>query len=163
MTCATHERPRARALQIVVDNALAHFRLRITSWYMALANLSVGIMLTANPDALSTNPGAAVYFNLLLRIAPEEVWRSLFLIIGYARLISLVVNGTFRHVRWTPYVRAAMSGLSFMIWGAIALSVIWPGYAALGIVVYPSVALFELYNTAVAMSETKRRPEGYFG
>lgn len=160
----------ARALElppsagrIVMRNAISHFRARASSWYMAIVNLAIGIVMTVNPDGITDNPGADVYLAYANRIASPDVWRALFLAIGLARLLALIVNGSFPRVWWTPHIRMVLSGLSAVVWLQFAISVCLTTYPAFATVLFPAAVILELWNTAVAASETKRKPEGHFG
>lgn len=163
MTVAPVRPDHAKTLRIVGANAYAHFQMRVSSWYMAVISLGVGVVLTINPGALTTNPGAEVFFGNLLRVAPPEAWRAAFLAIGLTRLIALFINGTFPRVRWMPYVRASMAAISSMIWGQMALSIAAVGIPSVGECLFIGTVLTELWNVAIAMSETKSRPDGHFG
>ena len=136
-------------------NALAHFRLRQSSWYMAGVNFGIGIAMVVNPGMLTDNPGASIYFAHLVEWVSPAAWRNLFLFIGIARLGALYVNGTFRSIWWTPHVRLAASCLSFLIWVQFATSLIMSGIVSIGTVLYSMTAMIELFNIAVAATETR--------
>ena len=136
-------------------NALAHFRLRQSSWYMAAVNLGIGVAMVLNPGMLTENPGANIYFAHLSQWVSPEAWRNLFIFIGASRLAALYVNGTFPSIWWTHLVRLAMSIISFLIWVEFASALIMSGVISIGTVLYSMTALIELSNIAVAATETR--------
>lgn len=139
-----------RTIRVVVHNIAAHFELRFSSWFMATMMFFIGIVLTANPQALTGSPNAAIYFAYMDSIASPAVWRGVFLVIGTTRLMALVINGTFPAIWWTPHLRWVMSTVSSMVWAMVAISVVWTSYPTLGTIIYPGVFILELRNIVIA-------------
>lgn len=142
-------------VKTVWANMVRDFPGRKPSWAMMALNACVGLILTINPGALTTNPGAAVFFAHLLALAPPEFWRFVFVVSSTARLFSLVINGTFPLFRHSAAIRAAMSGISALIWAQIAVSIIATGLLSIGAVVYGFIALCELENVRAAVIDAR--------
>lgn len=142
-------------VKTVWANMVSDFPHRKPSWAMTGVNAAVATVLTINPGALDSNPGAAVFFSHLLAIAPPEFWRAVFVISSTARLLSLVINGTFPMFQHSAVIRAAMSGVSALIWGQIAVSILATGFLSIGAVVYSAIALCELENVRAAVIDAR--------
>lgn len=142
-------------VRTVWANMVSDFPGRRPSWAMMALNAAIGLVLTVNPGALTTNPGAGVFFAHLLALAPTELWRAVFIISSTARLFSLVINGTFPMFRHSAVIRAAMSGISALIWAQIAVSIIATGLLSIGSVVFCFIALCELENVRAAVADAR--------
>jgi hypothetical protein len=142
------------ALAVMGRNIAAHFKTRSLSWFMAAMTFGVGIAMTVNPTMLRDSIGAPVYFAHMVSIAPQPVWRILFLVVGTSRLLALAINGSFPTIWWTPHVRAIMSSVSALLWSQVAISVLG-GEVTIGTIVYPFIVLIEINNMVQAAREAK--------
>jgi hypothetical protein len=129
----------------------AHFRSRITDWAVsgALAWTAL-IMLDTDQTQFSARA-----FAFLARLMAPHVWAYCALLLGLARLLALVINGTFP--RYRAIVTAARGGLalvSTMFWLNIMLASLdaWPPPLSTG--VWPFMLVLELYNVYLGALET---------
>ena len=130
-----------------------HLRLRTISWIMSMNMIGFGLILLANPDAMSL-PGRTVLYVDLLRWASERHWGMTCIAIGVFRLVALFINGTFPSFPWSPYMRAFGSFLSCLFWFTIELGALQASELILAIDVYGIFLLFDiisLYTAALEM------------
>lgn len=146
---------------IMFRNAAGHFHARAPSWFMAFMTFGVGIAMTVNPHMLVGVSVTHLYFGYMVALADQYVWRALFLAVGTARILALLINGSFSAVTWTPLVRAVTSGVSAVLWSVVALSVVG-GEMTIGTIVYPGIVLIELYNMTQAARDWRGGRSGYF-
>ena len=123
-----------------------HFPQRVSEWVMTAAILGWGYMLAGEAAAFSATPS----FRELSRIADEDTWALICLLVGMARLAALIVNGTFRGFRYSPHLRGAASLVACVFWGQITLGMLvaWIGAGAIGtgVVAYGAFMTLELWN-----------------
>ena len=130
-----------------------HLRLRTISWIMSLNMVVFGLILLANPDAMSL-PGRTVIYADLLRIASEHSWGLICVAVGGFRLVALFINGTFPTFPWSPWMRALGSFLACLFWLQIELGAIQFGELILAVDIYAIFLLFDavsLYTAALEM------------
>ncbi len=90
---------------------------RLSEWYCAILLFSLGSMLAANPDLMTSTKTAT--FDLMLMIATQEQWSWVMRVFAFLRLVILLVNGILRR---SPHLRAGSAFLSLFFWTQIALS-----------------------------------------
>jgi len=136
-----------------------HLRLRTISWVMSLNMTGFGLVLLANPEAMSL-PGRTVLYADLLRVASEHSWGVICVAIGVFRLLALGINGTFPSFPWSPYMRALGSFLSCLIWFTIELGAMQAGTLILALDVYATFLLFDVISLYTAALEMDPRGDG---
>ncbi len=107
----------------IVTGIRRHLPERGLEWVMAFNIMWWGWRLT-DPATQWTNAKAWEF--MLSWNLSEEAWGWLAVFIGSARLIALVVNGTFADTWYSaisPWVRAVTAGLASIIWFMVFLSV----------------------------------------
>ena len=130
-----------------VTHAQRRFHLRIAEWLTASMTVCWGLEL-----ALAPNMFGVPYFSGFARLAPQAAWAVFALLIGMSRLAALIING---HWRFSPHLRAALALLSAAGWAAIVVGVWSVGRPTLGHVVYPWLALADLYAVSRAARDAR--------
>lgn len=133
----------------VAIGATHHFRLRVSDWFITLMLTTLGLILLQPGGTFET----FAPFSYLKRFGSESTWGLVCVIIGSFRLFALVINGTFKDFRWSPYIRAIMAVLSCFIWFQLATSVLSMDVWHPGASVYPYLFLFDIYNASHAAAE----------
>ncbi len=81
-------------------------------WVITIAMLWLAVALFVSPDMLRASA-----FHWIVQVMPSDVIRLILFLIGWVRLIGLLLNGhTFRGMRLGPLMRSAT---------AIACAVLW--------------------------------------
>ena len=129
---------RAAALPIVLVTRIQRkFRLRVAEWITSLMLISWGAQLAAAPTMFQ-NP----FFGGFLRLAPQPTWSAAVMMLGFARLSALIVNGAWRY---SSHVRAGLLVLSVFIWFGIVFGVWDTHRPTLGVTIYPWLAAADAY------------------
>lgn len=96
-----------------------HFPARASEWGFAALLAGLGWLFLKNPDLFD----ASLAYGNLARLADEKFWGIACITIGLARLLALIINGTFadsRYGRWSPHVRGTCAFLSCGVWFPLA-------------------------------------------
>lgn len=145
----------ARLLIDVVDGVKKHFPNRAGEWWCAAMLTDWGIRVAWPGDLF-----AAAAFQSMEWLIREQSWGILAAIIGVARLIALIVNGTFHdrlwYSRWSPHIRAGMSFMSVFVWSMIALGVAQSGVNTTDLAIYPYLAAFDIFNAVRAGTDAAK-------
>lgn len=151
----------ARILTDVVRGVKTHFPARAGEWWCAAMLTDWGVRVAA-PDVLfGTSPSFAKMEALL----QEHTWGLLAVIVGVARLLALIVNGTFHdrlwYSRWSPHIRAGMAYLSVGVWTLIALGIAQAGTNSTALSIYPYLAAFDIFNAVRAGQDAAKMDRSY--
>ena len=107
----------------ILTGVKAHFRSRFWEWLLTGILAWVGFVILGPDDVFTQSQAYAV----MRRIASEDTWGLVFVLIAAARAAALFLNGTFAAFRrFSPLVRAGASGLSGLAWSFIAMG-LWQG------------------------------------
>lgn len=138
-------------LRRVSSGVFAHLPARHPEWIMAFALLRWGMITVAPGDVFQQSPA----WQHLLSITSETVWGWTAIAVASARILALVINGTFVDTwwgRWSPHVRSIFSILSCQIWVQIYISLSVSGTASTGTAMYSAAAItcgFSAYRAAL--------------
>jgi hypothetical protein len=126
---------------------IAHFRLRfrerISEWMCAYIIFCSGLIFL-EPSVTFHTPT----YIPLARIASEDVWGWVCLIVGSARIIVLFINGL-----WLPSyrLRSALAVLSTIFWIQLALGAVFFNTQGLGAAIFPALLFGDLYAAYKAL------------
>lgn len=134
-----------------VTPMLKSFDVRLSEWGLALVMLLVGSILLG-PDELFSRPS----FDLLARVASEDVWGWGTLAIGASRLVVLLINGAWRR---SPHMRALTAFASVFVWTQFSLSLMASAQFTTGLAVYPVFVLMDIYIVFRAAIEARMSDE----
>lgn len=133
-----------------------HFHTRAGEWFCTAVILNWAFVMLSPGDTFATSPS----FSGLASIWTEFWWGMICLILGTARLIALILNGTFAHTRYghfSPHVRAAMAFASCFVWFQIVYGMLG-AWTTLPLTTGPGTYLAILFLDAVnfrrAMDDT---------
>jgi hypothetical protein len=85
---------------------------RLFEWIMTLATITMGIQLLLSPDGLLESA-----FNALADLMPPKVLGAFLFILGWTRLIGLLMNGYMVSGRYVGrMIRSFTAGFSAMLW-----------------------------------------------
>lgn len=102
----------------VYDGAKGHFAARFWEWMFAFALLAAAYVFIVVPQ----NYFVAPTYSIISRIASPQAWGTMLLVIAFARVTALILNGTFETFRrYSPPVRSITSLLSAISWGVVIL------------------------------------------
>lgn len=85
-----------------------HWRVRRSEWLLSLCTLVLGLVYLATPGLFTPQ-----YFSTMLTIMRQESWGWAAVAVGAARLVMLLINGTWRA---SPHLRALGAQLSCFLW-----------------------------------------------
>ena len=122
----------------IVTGIKSHLPDRLPEWVMGFAILNYGLGLVGPGDAW-TSPTA---WAAMAHYAPENAWGWLCVMLGIARLMALVINGTFAdtaYSRFSPHVRGSTAVAALGFWMMVMLSVSASGSIGSRIYVLPLV------------------------
>ena len=113
------------------------FSLRVAEWMTALMLISWGVEMSVKPDMF-----AVPFFTAFSRIAPQTTWIVVVMLVGFARLTALGINGAWR---FSSHVRFILLVLSVWIWGGVMTGVLGWKQPTLAVAIYPWLAGADLY------------------
>jgi len=112
---------------------------RQTEWLMAAITLGWGAVLLLPVESMSTSA-----WDIMKSLLPEFMWGLIFFILGMARLIGLVINGSRREI--TPWIRVVSAGIGFLLWIGISTGFALSGVISTWLATYPLYAVAEIAN-----------------
>lgn len=139
----------------ILHGVQSHFPARAGEWALAAMLIDWGCRLLRH-DIIFDNAPA---FRQMASIFAENTWGWIAVTVGFLRIVSLIVNGTFPHTwygRWSPHVRCAMSFLSVGCWSLIALGIAKSGINSTGLSIYPYLAAFDIWNAYRASQDAAK-------
>jgi hypothetical protein len=104
-------------IQHIRDKLAAAFFPRRSEWAAASILLGLGWMLSVNEGLMQNSQTKA--YDLLLMISPQEAWVAMLIIFASARVLILLINGTWRR---SPHARGIGAFLSCLCWTQMVLS-----------------------------------------
>lgn len=123
-----------------------HFPARRSEWALAGMLASTGLILLL-PDA-TFRPDVPL-FRTLSRLGTEDQWGWACFIFGVARLIALIINGTFAdtvYSRYSPHVRGVFAFFSCFYWGVITIGLLSAYRPLFALGCYPFLLLLDFSN-----------------
>lgn len=126
-----------------------HFPARASEWALGVILFLWGVQLLR---PVYTFQGQS--YAELQRLLPEDLWGLACILIGAARLLALIVNGSVRH---SPMVRAIMAGFSALFWLQISIAFLMSSPNGTALAVYPVLFALDCYNVLRAASEAGAR------
>lgn len=114
---------------------------RIAEWLLASCMFNWGVILATNPDLYHIAEG--VPFGGLARMAHQETWAWYCLIVGFIRLMALLINGW--AVPSTYHIRSLTSFLSLPFWVTIGAGLLLAGRPTTGVTIFPLLPFVELW------------------
>lgn len=112
---------------------------RQTEWLMAAITLGWGAVLLLPIESMSTDAWA-----VMRSILPEFWWGMVFFLLGMARLIGLIINGSRKKI--TPWIRVVSAGIGFLLWVGISTGFALSGVISTWLATYPLYAVAEIAN-----------------
>lgn len=101
------------------------FRQRLVEWLGSIEIMLLGWILMSPADSFSNSSS----FYWMAQIMPEESWAITLFLIGFGRLVGLIVNGSMEAV--TPWIRVAGAIFGFAVFSVIGISMLF-SYFILG-------------------------------
>ena len=122
---------------VIIGRLQRKFRLRVSEWLTAIMFVCWGVELAACPRMFD-----ARFFSGFLRVAPQPTWSATLMVIGFARLSMLAVNGSWRY---SSHARAALLIFSVWVWIGVVFGILASDRPTLGAVVYPVLMFADVY------------------
>lgn len=138
-------------LVIKVGTLTDSLRFRLSEWGLATALMLWGVVLLL-PYPSFSNPVYA-HMESLMR---EERWGIVCFTIGAARLVILIVNGSWRI---TPHLRAVAAFLSSIVWFQVTLGLIAVGSYNTGLAIYPVCVVMDIICMFRSVAEARVNDE----
>ncbi|WP_342361427.1 hypothetical protein [Terrarubrum flagellatum] len=139
-----------------------HFPARRSEWALGAMLFSLGAILLHPDNLFDSTP---LYHGLKL-IASEKVWGWGCFLVGFVRLIALILNGTFAdtaYSRWSPHVRGAMAFLSCFFWAGITIGIFYAAdHPVFGMGIFPFLLALELTNIHQALTDAGAADRDFF-
>ncbi|WPE22518.1 hypothetical protein [Shinella zoogloeoides] len=130
---------------------------RMMEWFYAGHMVLAGYVLLL-PVATFNQPA----FSAFRAVVPSEDMMGWFmLIIGFARLMGLIINGAKKEV--TPQIRQFSAGIGCLIWSGISYGFASSDVVSLWLAIYPLFAVGELVNIHRAARDQGERLNGKAG
>jgi hypothetical protein len=143
----------------IVSNVVDHFVMRLAEWGCSAVLFGLGLRYLTK-EGIFHNPAFAV----ISGIASQQFWGHVFMAIGFARLMSLTLNGTFS---WSAKVslvcRSLCASISVLIWFILAAGIFMsdgsPGFIAYSGYMFTDayVAIYTSYKVGKLCSKKETR------
>jgi hypothetical protein len=131
----------------LVRGVTGHFVGRWPEWILSAILFSLGCKLLGSGDTFASGSG----FNVMAKVATEEHWGIFLCSVSGARLVALVINGTFApFARLSPIVRSALGAMSGFAWFAIALGIYLANPEGWGYLTYSGLLVADMINAMLA-------------
>jgi hypothetical protein len=158
MEMAIARNPNYNPVNSLFRGAMAHFRLRYGSWVASGILFGMGLVMMQNQGLFENDPHADTYA-YLTRLASQDFWLYVMLLLGGGRLFALIINGTFPTFTLSPHIRAACSFLSCFVWFQLIFGAFSLPHWNFAAPVYVGLFILDVVNTYIATLEIDR-PEG---
>lgn len=113
---------------------------RMLEWFMSFHTILFGAVLVASPALFDQPPFAG--FHVLFPSESALGW--IMVILGMARVVGLIINGSRKHV--TPMIRQVSAGVGCLIWFGIVYGFASSGIVSTWLAIYPLFGIGELVN-----------------
>lgn len=131
----------------VVRGVTDHFVGRWSEWLFSFILMSLGVKLLGSSETFASSPG----FAMMAKIAREDTWGWALTSIGGFRLLTLLINGTFRSfARWSPIARSGLAFVSCFAWFSIAMGIFLSNPDGWGYLTYTGLLVGDLINSILA-------------
>lgn len=131
-----------------------HFAIRRSEWFLALILIGWGYIV-ARPD-VSTQTLRA--FNDIFEFARPSVWGYVAITVGFLRVFSLIINGTFRDTpffKYAPYGRMIAAYLSTFFWLQMVISLVKLPEWTSGLAPYTGLLIADMVNIYLTAGDTR--------
>lgn len=122
------------------------FPVRASEWALAAILFNWSVILLLQPSLFATIDA----FSSLAKLMPQATFAGMCGLVGFGRLVSLAINGTWRR---SPHLRAFGAFLGTGVWFMISVGIIRSGSGATGLGVYPILMLLDTFNVIRAAGE----------
>ena len=131
----------------IKHNFDAAFYPRLSEWAAAAVTLVMGIVLTQNPDLMVTSLRG---YQPMLVWMSQASWATVFMLLGFIRLMILLVNGA---VKRSPWLRAGTAFVTCGIWSTLFASFF--AVYGLGMVMAGGYMVMDYMNIVRAMRDAR--------
>lgn len=134
-----------------------HFPVRRSEWVSSLTMIGWGAILALDGLPLY---GSWRYLSISLS---ETAWATLFVVLGFMRLIILGINGSFPNSwygPWSPHLRVAASGICALAWLQLVLAGLQATPISTGVAAYTGYLVTDILNTWSGSAEAREIKEG---
>lgn len=131
---------------MIIVEMKKHFQLRALEWWSAGTMSSWGFMVLAFPHMFEENPAALA----LVKLAPQHVWGLAAFIVGFTRVVALLINGLWYR---TPAIRWICAMLSVLIWFFVAAGFTSSPIINMGTVIYGWHMIADMYSAFRSASD----------
>jgi hypothetical protein len=136
-----------------------HFIRRVPEWVSAGILLKFGQALLAPSDVFPTSHA----YDVMARLANEQTWGVVLVLVASMRITALTANGTFRWFQqWSPVVRASTAYLSGFVWCAVAFSLFVSNASTTGWGTYTGLLIMDV-TMAVSVAREAGRAHRKYG
>jgi hypothetical protein len=119
-----------------------HFHARFAEWLNAGLLFLWGVYLLTHPTMFTDDRTKALWTGLYA-YAEQPTWAACAMLIGFARITALYINGS--HKR-TPLVRLVTSFFSAFIWTQVTTGLVNAHVPNTGVVVYAGLVVADIYS-----------------
>ncbi len=125
-----------------------HFPLRVSDWLLGGIVTTWGLVCLYMPVTAWQQP----IYSGLRAVAQQDTWGYLAVVIGFARMAALFINGA---VRRTPHARGLGAFICVFLWLQLTLAMFNAEVVAIGVAVYPWLFLADIYNVYRASQDAR--------
>ena len=135
------------------------FRQRLVEWLGSFQIMLLGWILMDPADSFS----ASTSFTWMAQMMNEESWAVALFVVGFCRLVGLIVNGSIEAV--TPWIRVVGAIFGFSVFSIIATSMLVSKYylgtpPSTGLAVYIPAACAEIAAMYLAVIDARVYRDG---
>jgi len=124
------------------------FRERMPEWIQSAAMFGWGLMCLNSPGLFT----AREFFHPLLLLMDQSTWGILATLIGFIRLVFLVINGAWRP---SAHIRAIGCGAGAMLWASLLISAISLEWLTTAVAVYGSLMTTDILSLYFSAGDAK--------
>lgn len=140
-------------LRTLARGVVTHAGIRSTEWLGAVPLLGLGWLLYSEPGIFDRTAS----FAMLSRWGDQATWANILLAVSLARLLALLINGSFRSFTHSPTIRFLASWAGGIFWALFTMGIYiaWRdlGGSPTGVAAYGTLMLLEIRNTYVSRAD----------
>jgi hypothetical protein len=133
----------------VARGVSAHFVTRLHEWIFAAMLIGMGLQLLREEVTFNLP-----IYKVMAQIADEDIWGKALIIVGSARFVALIVNGTFPQFHTvTPLFRSGFAFLSAFVWFALAWGFYKVSPAGISVILTGGLMLSDIATSLIVARE----------
>ena len=124
------------------------FRERMPEWVQAVGMILWGILTLSTPGLFQ----AQEFYHPLLLLFSQWNWGLIATVIGFIRLVFLVINGSWRP---SAHIRAIGCVFGSLLWGSLLISALSLSWLTSGLALYVMLLALDLFSLWFSAGDAK--------